>query len=213
MNKLILWFVKITGYIPHLFYFKKKVYYVNKQKSSRKIKGSAIIISNHKSVFDFALYMFVFPFRDIYTLIGEVMFEKGKLFGWFLRKLGGIKVERQNYDFDFINKALEKLEKGKVLEIYPESRLPLKHEKNILPFKPSFVYLALESNAPIIPVYTNGEYNTKKRTKVLIGEKIYLRELYDDSKSEKENIDYLCNYVRDYIERLEGIINEETNQK
>lgn len=211
MNKLILWFVKITGYIPHLFYFKKKVYYVNKQKSSRKIKGSAIIISNHKSVFDFALYMFVFPFRDIYTLIGEVMFEKGKLFGWFLRKLGGIKVERQNYDFDFINKALEKLEKGKVLEIYPESRLPLKHEKNILPFKPSFVYLALESNAPIIPVYTNGEYNTKKRTKVLIGEKIYLRELYDDSKSEKENIDYLCNYVRDYIERLEGIINEETN--
>lgn len=213
MNKLVLWFVKITGYIPHLFYFKKKVYYVNKQKSSRKIKGSAIIISNHKSVFDFALYMFVFPFRDIYTLIGEVMFEKGKLFGWFLRKLGGIKVERQNYDFDFINKALEKLEKGKVLEIYPESRLPLKHEKNILPFKPSFVYLALESNAPIIPVYTNGEYNTKKRTKVLIGEKIYLRELYDDSKSEKENIDYLCNYVRDYIERLEGIVNEETNQK
>ena len=213
MNKLVLWFVKITGYIPHLFYFKKKVYYVNKQKSSRKIKGSAIIISNHKSVFDFALYMFVFPFRDIYTLIGEVMFEKGKLFGWFLRKLGGIKVERQNYDFDFINKALEKLEKGKVLEIYPESRLPLKHEKNILPFKPSFVYLALESDAPIIPVYTNGEYNTKKRTKVLIGEKIYLRELYDDSKSEKENIDYLCNYVRDYIERLEGIVNEEPNQK
>lgn len=82
-----------------------------------------------------------------------------------------------------------------------------------MPFKPSFVYLALESNAPIIPVYTNGEYNTKKRTKVLIGEKIYLRELYDESKSEKENIDYLCNYVRDYIERLEGIINEETNQK
>ena len=116
------------------------------------------------------------------------------------------------------NEAYETLQllnskKGKVLEIYPESRLPLKHEKNILPFKPSFVYLALESNAPIIPVYTNGEYNTKKRTKVLIGEKIYLRELYDDSKSEKENIDYLCNYVRDYIERLEGIINEETNQK
>jgi 1-acyl-sn-glycerol-3-phosphate acyltransferase len=213
MNKLVLWFVKITGYIPHLFYFKKKIYYVNKQNSSRKIKGSAIIISNHKSVFDFALYMFVFPFRDIYTLIGEVMFEKGKLFAWFLKKLGGIKVERQNFDFDFINKASEKLEKGKVLEIYPEARLPLKHEKKILPFKPSFVYLALETNAPIIPVYTNGEYNTRKRTKVLIGEKIYLRELYDDTKSEKENIDYLCNYVRDYIERLEGIINEKTGQK
>lgn len=209
MSKLLLWFVKVTGYIPHLFYFKKKVYYVDKQKSSRKIKGKAIIISNHKSVFDVALYMFVFPFRDLYMLVGEVMYKKGKLFGWFLNKIGGIKVERESYDFDFINKALVKLEKGKVVEIYPESRLPLEHEKKILPFKPSFVYLALESGAPIIPVYTNGEYGTKKRTKVLIGEKIYLSELYNDSKTEKENIDYLCNYVRNYLERMEETINNE----
>ena len=68
MNKIVLWFVKITGVIPQIFYFRKKVYYVNKQKSSRKIKGSAIIISNHKSVFDFALYMFVFPFSDVINL-------------------------------------------------------------------------------------------------------------------------------------------------
>lgn len=213
MNKLILWFVKITGYIPHLFYFKKKVYYINEKTSSRKIKGPAIIISNHKSVFDFALYMYVFMSRDIYTLVGEVMFEKGKLFGWFLKKLGGIKVERQNYDFDFVNKALEKLNKGKVIEIYPESRLPLVHEKEILPFKPSFVYLALESGVPIIPVYTNGEYATKKRTKVLIGEKIYLSELYDNLKTEKENIDNLCNYVRNYIKELEEKVDEKNKEK
>lgn len=208
MNKLILWFVKITGYIPHLIYFKKKVYYVNKSNSSRKIKGSAIIVSNHKSVFDFALYMYVFMFRDIYTLVGEVMFKKGKLFSWFLTKLGAIKVERQSYDFDFVNKALKKLEKGKVVEIYPEARIPEKNENDLLTFKPSFIYLALESGSPIIPVYTNGQYNTKKRTKVLIGEKIYLRELYDESKSEKENIDYLCNYVRNYIKELEVKLNE-----
>ena len=185
-----------------------KVYYVNKSNSSRKIKGSAIIVSNHKSVFDFALYMYVFMFSDIYTLVGEVMFEKGKLFSWFLTKLGAIKVERQSYDFDFVNKALKKLEKGKVVEIYPEARIPEKNENDLLTFKPSFIYLALESGSPIIPVYTNGQYNTKKRTKVLIGEKIYLRELYDESKTEKENIDYLCNYVRNYIKELEGKLNE-----
>ena len=91
MCKLILWFVKITGFIPQLFYFRKKVYYVNKKESNRNIKGSAIIVSNHKRLFDFALYMYLFMFRDIYTLVGEVMFNKGKLFGWFLKKIGCIK--------------------------------------------------------------------------------------------------------------------------
>lgn len=208
MNKIILWFVKLTGYIPHLFYFKKKVYYVNKKNQSKRIKGSAIIVSNHRSVFDFALYMYVFMRRDIYALIGEIMYQKGKLFGWFLNKIGGIKVERQNYDFDFVNKAIKKLEKGKVLEIYPESRIPNSIEERMVNFKPSFVYIALESGAPIIPVYTNGEYNTRKRTKVLIGEKIYLRDLYDNTKSEKENIDFLCNYVREYIINLGVLLNE-----
>ena len=29
MNKIVLWFAKITGFIPQIFYFRKKVYYVN----------------------------------------------------------------------------------------------------------------------------------------------------------------------------------------
>lgn len=208
MNKIVLWFVKITGYIPHLFYFKKKIFYLNKKEQSRKIKGPAILISNHKTLFDFALYLYVFFTRDMFTLVGEVMFKKGKLFSLFLKKIGCIKVERENFDFDFIEKSLNILKKNKVLQIYPESRLPLKEEKEMLPFKPSFVYIALESGAPIIPVYTNGAYNTKRRAKVLIGEKLYLRELYRDDLSEKENIDYLCNYVRDYIINLERKLNE-----
>ena len=208
MCKLVLWFVKITGFIPQLFYFGKKVYYVNKKTSNRKIKGSAIIVSNHKRLFDFVLYMYLFLFRDIYTVIGEVMFNKGKLFAWFLKKIGGIKVERENADFSFLTKCVNLLNKGKVIEIFPEARLPRRDEHDMLEFKPSFVYLALESNAPIIPIYTNGSYLKKKRTKVIIGEKIYAAELYDNNKTEKENIDYICKYVKEYISNLEKILNE-----
>ena len=64
MNKIVLWFVKITGYIPHLFYFKKKIYYVNKKKQSRKIKGPAILISNHKTLYDFA-YIYMYFLQEI----------------------------------------------------------------------------------------------------------------------------------------------------
>ncbi len=209
MSKLVLWFVKITGYIPQLFYFRKKVYYVNKEESNRRIKGSAIIVSNHKRLFDFVLYMYLFLNRDIYTVIGEVMFNKGKLFSWFLKKIGGIKVERDAFDFGFLSKCVNLLNKGKVVEIFPEGRLPLKEETTLLEFKPSFVYLALESGAPIIPIYTNGSYAKKARTKVIIGEKIYAQDLYDSNKSDKENIDYICNYVKSYINNLGMMIDEE----
>ncbi|MBE6130388.1 MAG: 1-acyl-sn-glycerol-3-phosphate acyltransferase [Erysipelotrichaceae bacterium] len=209
MSKLVLWFVKITGYIPQLFYFRKKVYYVNKEESNRRIKGSAIIVSNHKRLFDFVLYMYLFLNRDIYTVIGEVMFNKGKLFSWFLKKIGGIKVERDVFDFGFLSKCVNLLNKGKVVEIFPEGRLPLKEETTLLEFKPSFVYLALESGAPIIPIYTNGSYAKKARTKVIIGEKIYAQDLYDSNKSDKENIDYICNYVKSYINNLGMMIDEE----
>lgn len=208
MSKLVLWFVKITGYIPQLFYFRKKVYYVNKKESNRRIKGSAIIVSNHKRLFDFVLYMYLFLNRDIYTVIGEVMFKKGKLFSWFLKKIGGIKVERDAYDFGFLSKCVNLLNKGKVVEIFPEGRLPLKEETTLLEFKPSFVYLALESGAPIIPLYTNGSYAKKTRTKVIIGERIYVQDLYDNQKTEKENIDYICNYVKSYINDLGKMIDE-----
>ena len=208
MNKIVLWFVKITGWIPHLFYFKKKIHYVNKKSQNRKIKGSALIISNHKSIYDVALYMFVFITRDIYMLVGEVMYKKNKLFSWFLNKIGGIKVERESYDFNFLTTTVDLLDKGKVVEIYPESRLPKKDETTMLPFKPSFIYIALESGAPIIPVYTDGNYKNKKGCNVVIGEKIYVRDLYDDSISQEENIEKLSTYVQDYIKGLEKYIDE-----
>ena len=39
------------------------------------------------------------------------MFNKGKLFAWFLRKIGGIKVERDSYDFGFLSKCVDLLNK------------------------------------------------------------------------------------------------------
>lgn len=213
MNKFVLWFTKVTGWLPQLIAFRRKTYYINKSSQSRSIKGKAIIVSNHNSVYDVAMVMFLFPFRDLYTVVAEVMFQKNKLFSWFLRKIGAIKVNRNINDFDFMNKTIDLLNKGKVVEIYPESRLPNDGEERPLPFKPSTVYIALKSQAPIIPIYSTGEMFKKKRCRVIIGEKIYLHKLYDDTKTEKENIDYLNNYLRNKIIELGNILNEKEEKK
>ncbi len=207
------WFFKITAYIPHLIFFKKKIYYINKKKQSRSIKKAAIVISNHHSIYDYGLQIFIFLRNNLHTLAGEVLFRKNKFFTWFLKRLGGIRVERESYNFSFMNEALKVLKKNKVLTVFPEGRLRKPGEDEMLPFKPSFVYLALESGAPIIPMYSDGGFKNKKRTNVIIGEPINLIDLYDHTLDEKTNIDHLCQYVRNYILNLGVELNERTKEK
>ena len=210
MNRFVIWFTKITGAPICWFYFKKKIYYQNKKKQSRRIKGPAIIVSNHTSVYDYALYLYVFFGRCIRTLMAELLYEKNKFLKWFLKRMGGIRVDRNNYDFDFMGEAIKCLDKRQVVLIFPESRIPQEGEATPLEFKPSFIYVALESGAPIIPVYTNGEYNKKgKRARVVIGEAIDLREVLGEAEPTKESIEMLANMVRERVIKLGETLNEE----
>ena len=204
-------FVKITAYLPQLLIFRTKVYYEDKAAQSRRIKGCAIIISNHTSVWDYAEYLFVFFFRTLRAQMAEVLFEKKPL-GLFLKMMGGIRVNRGANDFACVTKSEKILEKGGVVLIFPESRLPLKGEERPLPFKPGAAYLALLSGAPVVPVFTNGKYFSKKRARVIIGKPIYARDLIDDSLSEKENLARITDIMRDRIISLEKQLYEQTQK-
>lgn len=207
MSNFVVWFTKITGIIPQALFFKTKMYYLNKKP---KIKGGALIISNHTSVYDYALYLFVFFIRHIYVLIAKSTYNQNGFIHGLMKNLGSIVVDRNSYDFNFMSEVEEKLNKNKLVLLFPEGRLPRKEEHDLLEFKPSFVYVALHTGKPIIPIYTNGEYGflNKKRTRVMMGDPIYVKDLYDDEKSEKENIDYICNYVKDYIKKLRNELNK-----
>lgn len=197
------WFVKITGWIPQLLIFRIKVYYSNKKLQGKKIKGKAIIASNHLSLYDFAALMFVFWRRTLRCVVAELMYRKNLFMTVFLKALGTVKADRETHDFTFIERSKKILDKGGVIEIYPESRLPKPEELGeLLEFKPSVVYLALESGAPIIPIYTNGEYFSRKRTRIMIGEPIMARDLYDEKLSHKENIQNITLMLRGKIGEL-----------
>lgn len=194
MNRAFIWFVKITGFIPYVFYYRLKKYYVNKPK---KRKDARILISNHTSVMDFPVYFYVYSNKIVRPLAAELLYEKNKFLKFMLKNIGAIKVNRDTFDFNFIEESINALNKGHDVLIFPESRIPTK--KELLEFKPSFVEIAIEANVPIIPMYTNGSYKNKKRAKVMIGEEVDLTKLYDDKKTKKENIEYLTNYVRNII--------------
>ena len=70
-----------------------------------------------------------------------------------------------------------------------------------------YVMMALEADVPIIPVYTNGVYGKSKKekkttAKLMIGKPIYLSDLIDREKSEKENIEFINDYVKNRIREL-----------
>ena len=195
------WFAKITGWPVQLICFRTKVVYEDKKVQGRHIKGPAIIISNHTSVFDYAVYLFVFWTRTLRFQMAELLYEKPML-GRLLRHLGGIKVDRDSHDFGFIDRSVNVLDKGGVLGVFPESRLPRPEEERPLEFKISAAYIALSSGAKIIPVYTNGSYFNKKRARVVIGKPVYAAELTEDGADDNENLRIVSARLREKVIEL-----------
>ena len=213
MNKFVYNFVKITGWPVAALLFRTKYYYEDKLEQGRKIKGPAIIVSNHTAITDFMVYMFTFWNRNINCVMADILYKKNKFMNWFLPKIGGIKVCRETNNYEFIDKCSEILKSGGVVEIFPEARIPKPHEQKPLAFKPSAAYLAMISKVPIIPVYTNGVYYKKSRARVIIGKKIMVENLINENLSEKENIELINKYLRNKIMELGDELNKKTKEK
>lgn len=211
MSKPFLWFVKITGGIAAWLFFKPKVYYVNKKEQSLKLPKGCILMSNHKSLMDFALYLNLFWKKSIHFLMAEVLFNKGKLFSWFLFSLGGIYVNRDNIDFGFMSDSIEVLDKGGIVGIFPEGRLPVNGKP--FPFKSGIVYISTNSNAPIIPVYTDGNYGLFKRAKVVVGTPIYIKKYYEGENPDSEKIEELTRMLEDKMFELKEFLEVNAKEK
>ena len=200
-------FTKITGWIVQKICFRTKIYYEDKAVQGRRIKGSAILISNHTSVFDYAVFLFVFFFRTLRYQMAEVLFQKKRM-ALFLKCMGGIFVDRNSHDFAFMQKSEDILKKGGVVGIFPEGRLPDEGEMRPLPFRVGAAHLALMTNVPIIPVYTNGSYFNKKRARVIIGKPIYAADLIDERADYKESLQVVTTMLRNRVIELEGLLKE-----
>lgn len=203
------WFVKITGWPAQALCFRTKVYYEDRSVQDRHIRGPALVISNHTSIVDYMLYLFVFFTRTVRFQMAEVLFRK-KFLGWLLRRLGGIYVDRNAKDFGFLTESLEILENGGAVGMFPESRLPLPGEARPLEFKVSAAWLALAAGVPVIPVVTNGSYCKRARARVLIGKPFYAADLAPEGGEEKETLQLVSERMRQIIIDLENLLDEQT---
>ena len=192
-NIPLLGLVKVTGYPVYFFYMRAKRYYLNPAKKA--LPKNCIIMSNHTSLLDFPMYLGLYYFKTVHWLMSEALFKHGKLFSWFLLSLGGIYVDRTQHNFDFVRDALKILDKGGKVGVFPQGRLPVNGRN--FPYMPGITVLALQTDAPIIPVYTDGNYGFFKTAHVMVGEEIHIRDLTDQEKPDSFEIKRLTRVLEE----------------
>lgn len=191
-------FAKLTGLLPAWLLFKPKVYV--QPGAKRRLAKPCILVSNHKSLLDFVLYLVVFPLRTVRFLMAEVLYNKGKFFSFLLNSMGGIKVDRDAHDFSFVSDSIEVLDNKGIVGIFPEARLPINNKP--WPFTTSTAFIAMHADAPIVPVYTDGQYGLFKRAHVAIGKPLTLTDYCKDGLTEEEQLQHLTNVLESNVYAL-----------
>lgn len=197
VNRLFLGFVKLTGYLPAMLFFKPRVIYEDKTLQSKTLPKPCLLVSNHQSLMDFVLYVCVFVRRTIRFQMAEVLFEKGALFARFLFALGGIYVNRNRLNMEMMASCIRILDQKGTVGVFPQGRLPVNGQP--FPFKSGVVYLALHSDAPIVPVYTNGNYGLFKRATVVIGKPLNIREWCENPNPTQQEIEVLTARLQERV--------------
>jgi 1-acyl-sn-glycerol-3-phosphate acyltransferase len=129
MDKFFASFVKVTGELGNILFFRTKRFYQDKKAQNRRIKGPAIVVSNHKSIYDFVLIMFTFFSRNLRCLVADVLYKK-KFVGFMLKKFGSIKVNRNRHDLTFVDECQRILDKGELLKYIQRLEFHLKMKMN-----------------------------------------------------------------------------------
>ncbi len=197
---LCLAFTRITGILPALLFFKPRVR--RQGKAKRRLPKNCILVSNHRSLLDFVLYLVIFPFRTIRFLTAEVLFSKNPFLTGLLYGLGCIRVDRDGKAFDFVSNSIEVLDQGGSIGVFPEGRLPIGGKP--FPFTVSTAFIATHANAPIVPIYTDGRYGLFKRSGVVIGEPFLLTDYCKEGLSEDEQLKLLTDILRQKVYNLQN---------
>lgn len=169
------WFAIIQGFWLYWLFFKRKTYYEdgNSRHKARRFKGGKLIISNHKSVLDFMLNMYVVLPRKLWVVASEHAY-RNKLQGFGMKFFGGIPCDRRIRSMRFMEQSAEVLKRGGLVQIFPEGME--RYDGIVGPFFQSYLVIAHRGNAPIIPIVTDGNYGFFKRTHILIGNEIHVRD-------------------------------------
>ena len=160
-----------------------------------------IVCANHKSLNDPPLLAVALPIKFRFMAKEELFVKHGKAVNRFLRTLGAFPVKRGSGDTKAIEQAIEILEQGGLLGIFPQGGI-VAHG---IPFQPKsgIAMIAYHAKAPVLPVGidTNGDIKAWKPVTIRFGKPIAYEEFGFTDGSRKE-MKYAAHIIAERVNQL-----------
>ena len=139
-----------------------------------------IVCANHKSLLDPIFLAIAIP-RDLYFMAKKELFDVPILKS-ALKSLGAFPVDRFGRDLKALRYSVSLLKDSKTLGIFPEgTRVDESKRENV---KDGVAFIAIKSDADIVPVEIVSSYKPFKKTNILVKQPIRV----NDFKSMKNKV-------------------------
>lgn len=200
-------FVKFT-WIPLLHLTQPpKILFCNREGRMPRIPGRAIIVSNHSWWMDPVTLILTFWRRRLHALAAVEVLGPSRLARWIRKRMLFVDVDRSKLDIRSFNDCLAHLRNDDVLLVFPEGRFVFEDEMQ--PFKGGTALMALETGAPIYPVYIHGLYRFFHPIYMAVGDPIDVRSFIDgapDSEKIQQVNELMRSRVAELKDKLEATL-------
>lgn len=163
-------FVKVTGALPTLLWFRPKYIYQSKAAKRKVKKGGALFVANHTGFTDPVVMHCAVWYRRLHFVATKNLFCT-KMKNWFFTHMLCISIDKENFGVSSFKEIVRKLQTGHAVGIFPEGGINA-DEHIVKAFKSGAVMMALQANAPIVPMYIVKREKWYRRTRVVIGEAV-----------------------------------------
>lgn len=146
------------------FYRIRKIYLGDSEKAKH-LQGGAILAANHASFSDPLVLETAFWKRRVHFVVGEAVMEN-KARAFFMRAAGCIKLDRNATDLKAMKQCVQVLKEGFLLEMFPQGGIAQEDAA----FKSGIIFLAVQADVPVLPMYIVRRKKWWQRYLLVIGE-------------------------------------------
>ena len=174
--------------------------------AKKRIKGKAIICSNHVGYSDPFVLQCAFLYRRFhFVFMKELLTNKFK--AWAYRNVFlSFPIDRDNPSYQTMRFLSEYVKGGNLLAMFPEGHI--KRDGVMDAYKGGIVLIAYLSDAPIIPVYHQKRKSIWRTTRLVVGKPFNVKEKIGPTLNQ-EKLNQVANELHAYELQLEEMCQKE----
>jgi len=177
--KLFSWKYLLHDIVKWFLFWQGLIWYRIRRKfdgpdAKKKIKGKAIISSNHVGFSDPFVLQCAFLYRRFHFLYMKELAKNGFTRWAYKNVFLSFPIDRENPSFQTMRFLSEYVKGGNLLAMFPEGHI--KRDGVVDEYKGGVVLIAYLSDAPIIPVYHEKRSSIWRMTRLVVGKPFNVRE-------------------------------------